>query len=161
VIRVPLIREEKSRESRRCVRLKFFATALAIVATVALGSALASAQTAPTPVTDQTVPTTTLEGTVTNVNFVNCGSTADTCQAIVEVAPGSPVVNQSGERRAVANANGTTIIIVPGTHTTWGNSDMMLTHLSVGDQVRVDYRNMGNMNVATSVTVTGRAKGGQ
>lgn len=142
--------------------MKFVATALAIVATIALGSALASAQqTAPTPVTDQTVPTTTLEGTVTNVQFVRCGSTPDTCQAIVEVAPGSPVVNQSGERRAVANANATAIIIVRGTHITWGNSDMMLANLSVGDQVRLDYRNMGDMKVATSVTVTGRAKGGQ
>ncbi len=48
-----------------------------------------------------------------------------------------------------------TVIVTPGTALIWQNGPIPLTRLHSGDSVRIVYRELSNMNVALTLTMTG------
>jgi len=104
--------------------------------------------------------TTALQGVVTSVRYVSCsGNAPQTCQGIFEVTPaasGEAMMHapaMSGDHMMMAHP--VTVIVVPGTALNWQNSQLPLTRLKVGDQVKLEYFTVNNMNICASLTMTG------
>jgi hypothetical protein len=106
---------------------------------------------------------TMVEGVVTQIRYVSCGSTPESCRAIIQVTPASKGMMPSPETTMEQHetmggammAHPVTVIIVPGTALVWQNSPIPLTRLKPGDTIACEYRTLGDMNVATKVTLTG------
>lgn len=140
------------------------ALALAVVSPV-LGPRAASAQEM-APAGGMMMHGTMVEGVITRIRYASCGSTPDTCQAIIQIAPSSKG-SLSGEAsmmhqpamagETMMGPHPVTVIIVPGTALMGQNQNapLPLTRLRVGDTVAVEYRTLGGMNVVTKVALTG------
>jgi invasion protein IalB len=107
---------------------------------------------------------TMLEGVITQIRYVSCESTPQSCQAIIQVTPASKGQMSSQETMMhesttmggnMMMAHPVTVIIVPGTTLMWQNSSLPLTRLKVGDTVACEYVTLSGMNVVTKVTLTG------
>ena len=107
-----------------------------------------------------------LEGVVTRVRFVSCGNTPQTCQGIIEITPTeSGAMMQHPEAGAAMQhpaagdhmmmAHPVTVIVIPGGGLIWQNGAIPLTRLHPGDLVKLEYTELGNMNVVTTMTMTG------
>ncbi len=105
-----------------------------------------------------------VQGVVTQIRYVSCGSTPDTCRAILQIAPAAqgmtgpqgtmaPQPGRMGE--SMMGPHPVTVIIVPGTALVWQNSPIPLTRLKVGDSIACEYQTLGDMNVVTKVTLMG------
>ena len=127
-----------------------------LVAVVTLGQGWAVAQQMPAHDT-MMMHTNTLEGVVTHVRFVSCESTPQSCQGIFEVTPGESgmMMHQPAAGGHMMMEHPVTLIVVPGSALTWQNAPLALTHLKVGDQVKLEYATLDNMNIVTTLTMTG------
>jgi hypothetical protein len=103
---------------------------------------------------------TMLEGMITQIRFVSCGGTPQSCQAIIQIAPTPKGEMASGGAmmQGPAETGGgmmmehpVTIIVVPGTALMSHGSTVPLTRLKVGDHITCEYVTTGGMNVVTSV----------
>ncbi len=109
---------------------------------------------------------TMLEGVVTSIRYLSCGSTAQQCQGIFEITPSSMSkesmssgdtmmheTSMAGDHMMMVHP--VRVIVVPGTALIWQNSPRPLILLKVGDRVSCEYITLDNMNVVTKVTMTG------
>lgn len=138
--------------------------ALAIVSSV-LGPRAASAQEM-APSGGMMMHGTMVKGVITQIRYASCGSTPDSCQAIIQIVP-SPEGMMSGQGSMMQHPAMTgetamgphpvTVIIVPGTALMGQNQNapLLLTRLHVGDTVACEYHTLGGMNVVTKVALTG------
>ena len=140
---------------------------LVMCASLALGQGVAVAQQMPAK-TDtmkndaMMMHGKSVEGVVTRVRFVTCGVTPQTCQGILEITPRAKGEMMKGETMMhepeagmIMMAHPLTVIVVPGAALIWQNGAIPLTRLHAGDLVKVDYHELDNMNVVTSLTMTG------
>ncbi len=56
-----------------------------------------------------------------------------------------------------AAAHPVTVIVIPGAGLIWQNTPLPLTRLHAGDLVKLEYTELNNMNVVTTLTMTGMA----
>jgi hypothetical protein len=106
---------------------------------------------------------TSLEGTVAEVRFVSCGATPETCQAIFDVVPTSGEMMGPGTAMASSQMSvehmmmehAVTIIVVPGTALMYQGSALPFARVKPGDQVKLEYQTVDDMNIALSLTMTG------
>ena len=100
---------------------------------------------------------TPLEGVVTAVEYASCGSTPDSCQAIIQVTSsqdmemGMHAMGMAGEHMM---AHPVRIIIIPGMAAMYQNAAQPITKIHVGDHVKLEYQTLGDMNVALEMDVT-------
>lgn len=103
----------------------------------------------------------TVEGVVSRVRFVACRETPQTCQGIFEITPSAKgEMMQGGTMMQKPEAgmmmeHPITVIVIPGTALIWQNGPIPLTRLHAGDLVKIVYRELSNMNVAITLTMTG------
>lgn len=130
-----------------------------MIAIVALGPGWAGAQQMAPHDDKMMMHGKALEGVVTRVRFVACGSTPQSCQGIIEITP-----TESGAMMQMHHAaagdhmmmqHPVTVIVIPGAGLIWQNSPIQLTRLHPGDLVKLEYSELSNMNVATTLTMTG------
>ena len=140
------------------------ALVLAVVSPV-LGPHAASAQEM-APSGGMMMHGTMVEGVITQIRYASCGSTPDTCQAIIQIVPssagmmsgqGSMMQQPAMMGETMMSPHPVTVIIVPGTALMARNQNapLLLTRLHVGDSVACEYRTLGGMNVVTKVALTG------
>lgn len=136
--------------------MKAIASMLAVIVPLILSPGAAFAQQTQ-PHDGMMMHGTMLKGVVTQIRYVSCGSTPQSCQAIIQVASASKgeMMHEPTAMGGMMMAHPVTVIIVPGTTLMWQNSSVPLTRLKVGDTVACEYVTLGGMNVVTNVTLTG------
>jgi hypothetical protein len=146
--------------------MKAVALVAVMIATAVLGPGWAQAQQMAPHDDKMMMHGKALEGVVTRVRFVSCGSTPQTCQGIIEITPTeSGAMMQHPEagtamQHPVAGdhmmmAHPVTVIVIPGGGLIWQNGAIPLTRLHPGDLVKLEYTELSNMNVVTTLTMTG------
>ncbi len=137
--------------------MKVVMLAVAMITLVTLGPGWAAAQQMAPHDDTMMMHGKTLVGVVTRVRFVSCGNTPQSCQGIFEVTPGESgmMMHQPAAGDQTMMEHPVTLIVVPGSALMWQNAPLALTHLKVGDQVKLEYATLDNMNIVTTLTMTG------
>jgi len=146
--------------------MKTVALVAVMIAVVVLGPGWARAQQMAPQDDKMMMHGKALEGVVTRVRFVSCGNTPQTCQGIIEITPTEPgAMMQHPEAGATMQhpaagdhmmmAHPVTVIVIPGGGLIWQNGSIPLTRLHPGDLVKMEYTELSNMNVVTTMTMTG------
>lgn len=137
--------------------MKAVALGVVMIATAALGPGWAQAQQMAPHDDKMMMHGTALEGVVTRVRFVSCGSTPQTCQGIIEITPAESgaMMQHPAAGDHMMMAHPVTVIVIPGGGLIWQNGSIPLTRLHPGDLVKLEYTELSNMNVVTTLTMTG------
>ncbi len=137
--------------------MKVVMLAVAMITLVTLGPGWAAAQQMAPHDDTMMMHGKTLVGVVTGVRFVSCGNTPQTCQGIFEITPTEPEAMQHSDAGHMMMQHPVTVIVIPGASLIWQNAPLPLTRLHTGDLVKLEYTELNNMNVVTTLTMTGMA----
>jgi len=115
------------------------------------------AQTAPEmPAATSPTPTKTADGIVQAISLSCSSSAPDSCSALIDVVAGFPASNHHEGGVTVAGGYGIRIFVPAGTPVMWGNAQVPVTRLEVGDQVRIDYAMTGSGGIAVNMATSTR-----
>jgi hypothetical protein len=107
-------------------------------------------------------PTNTIDGEIEAISISCSGAVPDTCAAIADIVTGAfPIVasaEQGGDHLITPGYGPVTRIYVPaGMLVTFGNRQVAVTTLRVGDEMRIDYVTTAanDLNIAVNTASAG------